>query len=29
MVSKQVPLTMMGLSLPLLNTCFAKDTILK
>jgi hypothetical protein len=25
MVSEQVPLTMMGLSLPLLNTCLAKD----
>jgi hypothetical protein len=25
MVSEQVPLTMMDLSLPLLNTCLAKD----
>jgi uncharacterized caspase-like protein len=25
MVSEQVSLTMMGLSLPLLNTCLAKD----
>jgi hypothetical protein len=25
MVSEQVPLTMMGLSLPLLNACLAKD----
>jgi hypothetical protein len=25
MVSEQVPLTMMGLSLSLLNTCLAKD----
>jgi hypothetical protein len=25
MVSEQVPLTMMDLSFPLLNTCLAKD----
>jgi hypothetical protein len=25
MVSEQVPLTVMGISLPLLNTCLAKD----
>jgi hypothetical protein len=25
MVSEQVPLTMMGLFLPLLNTCLTKD----
>jgi hypothetical protein len=29
MGSEQVPLTMMGLSLPLLNTCLAKDTMWK